>query len=203
MLGGSVADDEESRGLSELGRLFLDRLSGLAPAAGQTGPRPAVDLADLDARTTADVLDWFEAEGSRRDRLLLVRSHGSIDHPGAKGATGLTGPNLDRLRALGGVIGLSCGREHFASPDALHAAIEDIASRPFQGREGYEGIGIGTDFLNVERPLEGLENVESIVLWLRKTFGPEAAERLASANAGDFILRTAGHAPRQDSSLAG
>ena len=74
---------------------------------------------------------------------------------------------------------------------------------PSRAARDHEGIGIGTDFLNAERPLEGLENVESIVLWLRKTFGPEAAERLASANAGDFMLRTTGHAPRQDSSLAG
>src|SRR4051812_19530450 len=108
VLGGST-DYQESRGLSDLGRLFLDRLDELAPAAGRPGPRPAVDLAGLNGRTTADVLDWFEADASRRDRLVLVRSHGSIDHPGAASASGLTGPNLERLRALGGFIGVSCG----------------------------------------------------------------------------------------------
>ena len=173
VLGGST-DDQESRGLSDLGRLFLDRLCELAPAAGRPGPRPAVDLAGLNGRTTADVLDWFEADASRRDRLVLVRSHGSIDHPGAASASGLTGPNLERLRAWAG-YGLSCGHEHFASPDALRSAIEAVASRPFEGRVGYEGIGIGTDFLNVEHPLEGLGNVEGIATWLEKSFGPEAA----------------------------
>ena len=101
------------------------------------------------------------------------------------------------------MVGLSCGREHFASPDALRAAIELVASRPFEGREGYEGIGIGTDFLGVERPLEGLENVESIVHWLHQTFAPDAAANLASANGRDFILRSAGFDPHRNRSAAG
>ena len=53
--------------------------------------------------------------------------------------TGLTGPNLDRLRALGGMVGLSCGREHFASPEALRAAIEDDRLPALRGPRGIRG----------------------------------------------------------------
>jgi membrane dipeptidase len=193
MLGGAAGSGDD-RGLTELGHLFLERLFDLAPAAGEVSPRPVVDLADLNHRTTADVLAWFEADAARRERLLLVRSHGSIDGPGLSGGTGLTGANADRLRALGGVIGLSAWADDLPSAEAFRAAIEDVASRPFEGRTGYEGIGIGTDYLNVERPIAGLETVDGVAEWLALNFGPDAAKALASDNAGKLMLRAAGFA---------
>lgn len=190
-LGGHAGHDDD-RGMTELGHQFLGRLLDLAPPMGQAGPRPVVDLAGLNARTTSDVLDWFEADAERHGRLLLARSHGSVDLDGLAGTSGLTSPNLDRLRTLGGVIGLSCCLEHFLSADALLAAIEAIASRAFLGREGYWGIGLGTDFFNAVQPLKDLGNVESIVGWLEKSFGAEAAALIGSANAENLLLRAAG-----------
>jgi membrane dipeptidase len=193
-LGGSAAPGDD-RGLTDLGRLFLERLLDLSPAGGAAGPRPAVDLADLNGRTTADVLDWFEAEPARRERLLLVRSHGPIDRGGQGPSSGLAGSNLGRLRALGGDIGLGVGATDFASAEDLRSAIESVASTPFDGRAGYEGIGVGTDFLNTEPPLPGCHTVDHICGWLSASFGADAAEAISSGNARGLLLRAAGFMP--------
>jgi membrane dipeptidase len=190
-LGGSAVPGDD-RGLTELGRLVLGRLLDLAPATGAAGPRPAIDLAGMNATTTADVLSWFEADPARRERLLLVRSHGSIERPGLPDATGLTGSNLGRIRAIGGIVGLGVGIADFASAAELRAAIESVAAISFEGRAGYEGIGIGTDYLNTERTLDGLQQVERIAGWLAASFGPEAAGAISSGNARRFLLRAAG-----------
>jgi membrane dipeptidase len=198
-LGGSAAAGD-GRGLTDLGRLFLDRLVDLAPAKDAAGPRPAVDLADMNAPTTADVLSWFEADPARRQRLLLVRSHGSIGRPERPGVAGLTESNLGRLRALGGIIGLGVVVADFPSAEEFRAAIEAVAAEPLEGRAGYEGIGIGTDSLKVDRPLDGLDTVEHIIAWLSASLDPEAAGAIAYGNAGEFLLRAAGDGAARDSS---
>jgi membrane dipeptidase len=100
LLGGS-RDEGDARGLTDLGRTFLERLLELAPSAGKPGPRPIFDLAHMNAATCADVLTWFEADPTRVSRLPLVHSHGAFE---------VFGPGFPaRFRAQGGVIGLSVG----------------------------------------------------------------------------------------------
>ena len=53
-----------------------------------------VDLADLNSRATAEVLAWFESDRTRLHRLLLVRSHGTIETPRRPVVTGLSAENL-------------------------------------------------------------------------------------------------------------
>jgi membrane dipeptidase len=195
-LGGAAAPGDD-RGLTDLGRHFLDGLLDLAPAKGAAGPRPAVDLADMNGPTTADVLTWFEDDPARRERLLLVRSHGSIERPDRPAVTGLTASNLGRLRALGGLIGLGVGMADFPSAEEFRAAIEAVAAEPFEGRAGYEGIGVGTDYPNVDRPLDGLDTVEHIIAWLSASLGAEAAGAIGFGNARHFLLRAAGAAAAQ------
>jgi membrane dipeptidase len=190
-LGGAAATGDD-RGLSQLGRALLDRLAELVPSAGRPGPRPVVDLANLNNRTTADVLAWFEADEEKRKRLLVVRSHGAIDIPDSPATAGISGENLRRLRALGGVIGLSVGLPYVSSTDALRAAIESAASVPFEGRTGYEGIGIGTDFINLEQPLSQLENAPRVTEWLAHTFSMEVASSLADGTGRNLLLRSGG-----------
>ena len=48
------------------------------------------------------------------------------------------------------MVGLSPGMPYFDSAEAFRDAIEAIAEVPFQGSAGSMGIGIGTDFLNLE-----------------------------------------------------
>ena len=162
--GAAIAGDD--RGLGDLGRAFLETLYALAPAAGETGPRPVVDLANLNGQTTADVLAWFEADGSRPERLILMR-------PAARSIPTIVTvirdqvcTNLARLRALGGVIGLSVASSDFQTTEELKAGIERAAAIPFQGRPGYAGIGIGTSFPGLGQPIPGLENVSRIAEWL-------------------------------------
>jgi membrane dipeptidase len=170
----------------------LDRLDDLAPAPGRPGPRPVVDLAGLNGPTTGEVLAWFEADAARHGRLLLVRSRGSIELPDHPAGTGMSGDNLSRFRALGGVIGLSVGLPEFSSTEGLQAGIEKAASVPFQRRPGYEGIGLGTDFLNLEQTLPGLETVAGVSGWLERSFSDAIARSLAQGNARDLLLRAAG-----------
>ena len=58
-----------------------------------------VDLADLNARATEDVLAWFECDRRRTDRLRLIRSHGTIATPDRPARIGLSAGNLQRFRA--------------------------------------------------------------------------------------------------------
>jgi membrane dipeptidase len=183
VLGGSrVAGDE--RGLSDLGRAFLERLLDLAPPAGKAEPRPALDLAHMNAPSCADVLDWFERDDSRAARLPLVHSHGAIE--------GL-GPDFPaRFRALGGVIGLSVGPPAIESAEALRAMIETLAAIPFRGATGYEGIAIGTDYLELDASVAGLAEIDQVARWLSKAFGPAVAGRLGVQNARRLVEAVAG-----------
>ncbi len=187
--GAAVAGDD--RGLTELGWAFLDRLEGLSGASGPRGPRPVIDLADLSFRATGDVLAWFESDPTRLQRLLLVRSHGTIGTAHNPVVTGLSAENLQRLRALGGVVGLSPGLPFFASPEAFRDAIEATATVPFRGLAGYTGIGIGTDFLNLEQTLPHIENVSRLTAWLAANFTPDVAAKLVRGTACTLLTHAA------------
>jgi membrane dipeptidase len=193
-LGGAAVPGDD-RGLTELGRAFLDRLAGLSRASDFSGPCPVVDLADLNSRTTDEVLAWFESDLARLDRLLLVHSHGTIETPHRPVVTGLSAENLPRFRALGGVVGLSPGLPFFDSPEEFRDGIEAIATVPFRGLAGYEGIGIGTDFLNLEQSLPHLENVSRLADWVTNNFRLDIAPLLVRDNALNLLLQVAGKAP--------
>jgi membrane dipeptidase len=193
-LGGAAVRGDD-RGLTELGRAFLDRLDGVSRACGPSGPCPVVDLADLNSRATAEVLAWFESDRTRLHRLLLVRSHGTIETPHRAVVTGLSAENLQRFRALGGVVGLSPGLPFFDSPEEFRDGIEAIAAVPFRGLAGYMGIGIGTDFLNLEQSLPHLGNVSRLTEWLAANFPPDVAASLIRGNACTLLVHAAGDVP--------
>ncbi|AMV36371.1 Zn-dependent dipeptidase, microsomal dipeptidase [Planctomyces sp. SH-PL62] len=176
LLGGS-REPGDDRGLTELGRAFLERLLDLAPAEG---PRPALDLSGANARAIGEILDWFEADAGRSDRLPLMHSHGPVEP---------LGPDLPRrLRALGVTLGVSPG----PTVEAFRAAIEDLAALPFRGRAGYEGIGVATDYLGLETVPAELADVEKLEAWVAQTFPPETAPLLLAENARRLLLATAG-----------
>jgi membrane dipeptidase len=190
-LGGAAVPGDD-RGMTELGLAVLDRLDGLGLEFGPEGTCPVVDLADLNIRATDEVLAWFESDQSRLERLLLVRSHGTIETPRRPVVTGLTAENLQRFRALGGLVGLSPGLPYFVSPEEFRDGVETIAALPFRGNAGYEGIGVGTDFLNLEQSLPNLENASRLTAWLAANFPPDIAARLSRANAHTLLVHAAG-----------
>ncbi|MDG3007274.1 Zn-dependent dipeptidase, microsomal dipeptidase [Paludisphaera mucosa] len=164
----------------ELGPAFLERLLELAPAG--PGPRPALDLGGADARTVADVLDWFEADGARPQRLPLVHAAGDVD---------ALGPDLvRRLRSLGATIGVSPR----TSVEAFRGVVEGLAALPFRGRAGYEGIGVATDFLASDDVPPELDDVDKLVAWAVATFPVAGAPLLLAENARRLVLATAGAA---------
>ncbi|HEX8203700.1 MAG TPA: membrane dipeptidase [Isosphaeraceae bacterium] len=187
VLGGSSAPGDD-RGLTSLGRDFLRVLDDAAAAA--PGSRPLLDLAHLNPATAGDVLAWFEA-GTRR--LLPVYSHGALRHEGFPHPRAITPENLRRLRALGGTVGLTPAFHETA--EALKAGIEAAAALPWRGREGYEGIALGTDFLGVERVAPGMGRAAEVVSWVRAAFEPRAAALLIRENAARLLARAVGAGP--------
>jgi membrane dipeptidase len=186
--GSSVAGDD--RGLTDLGVGFLETLLKISPEG--PGPRPIFDLAHLNQRATAEVLDWFEADPTRPRRILLGYSHGTPAHPGFETPRALSIDNLTRLRALGGFVGLGVSPPFFQSLEEVKQAIATVASIPFEGCAGFEGIAIGTDFLGVNRTLPGLANADEVVAWVQANYERPIAKDLLHDNALGVIARASG-----------
>ena len=74
----------------------------------------------------------------------------------------------------------------------MRAGIEAAAALPFLGREGYEGIAIGTDFLGVNAVASGMENAPAVVATLQGMFEPATAEALIRGNARRLLARVVG-----------
>jgi membrane dipeptidase len=189
LLGGSSASGDD-RGLTDLGRRFLDVLDGLASAT--SGPRPLIDLAHMNPSTMSDVLTWFESDPSRPRRSIPVYSHGCPIHPGFEAPRAITLDNLRRLRALGGYVGLGVTPPFFQSQAQIKQAVELVASFPFDGRVGPEGIAIGTDFLGVDQTLPGLGHAAEVVTWIQAHFDRSMAKDLLHDNALVLIAHATG-----------
>jgi membrane dipeptidase len=200
LLAGSDQPGDD-RGLTELGRAVLGRLAELA-AGREGGPRPIVDLAHLNSPSRADVLHWLENDRARSGSLLLVHSHGrgrevAPAEPGGPGRQ-----ELERIRALGGVIGLTPCASAYPSPAELHAAIEALAAIPFEGRTGYEGLALGTDLLGTDHLTPSLDDFPRIVRWLGRSFQRPTAVALTASNARGLLLRSVGAAEDRERPLA-
>ena len=181
VLGGSAAIGDE-RGLTELGREFLEALVAIS-----SDSRPILDIAHLNPRTMADVLNWFEEDGLRIERLLLVYSHGAPATVGFSSPRAISELNLKRLRALGGSVGFTLAPPFFDSADEVRLAIERTAEIPFRGSAGYDGIAIGTDFLGIDRVIHGMENAPRTVAWLVASYDPATARNLMCGNAESLV----------------
>ena len=188
-LGGS-SEQGDDRGLTDLGKRFVEELCGLG--SNPDGPRPILDLAHCNPRTMSDVLGLLENDASKLDRIGLTYSHGAIDHEGCATPRALSLDNLKRLRGLGGYVGLSVGPPFYASKEALKAGIETVVDIPFRGQTGYNGIAIGTDFLGVDQTLDGLANVPEVVEWIDANFPRSDAERLIAKNGETLIGQMVG-----------
>jgi membrane dipeptidase len=188
-LGGSaiVGDD---RGLTDLGRAFLQALDDVAATAG--GPRPLLDLAHLNPRCASDTLAWLESDEGRANRVIPVYSHGALWHEGFPMPRAITFENLTRLRAIGGVIGFSVCPPFYRSAEALKAAIERTATIPHRGLSGYKGIAIGSDFLGVDETAPGLRNAAEVITWIQSAFSAETAAALIQDNGAALLARMTG-----------
>jgi membrane dipeptidase len=197
VLAGS-AETGDDRGLTDLGRAFLARLGELSDGR-KPGPMPIVDLVALNHRSIAEILCWFESKLACNRCLSLIFSRGGVWHQGVETMCGLSREHLVRLRALGGFVGLTPSPPCHRTPDELKAGIEAIASVPFEGRLGYEGIGIGTDFLAFDEALPGLDEVAHIQSWVGGAFDHRTAGLLLHDNGRRLIARAMGVPPDADS----
>lgn len=194
VLAGSSARGDD-RGLTDLGRRFLESLAALADP--DQGPRPILDLAHLNPRSMADVLAWLESDPDRTRRLLPVYSHGGLRRFDFDRPRALTVENLGRLRALGGTVGFGVTPPFLAELDQLRSSIEACAEIPFLGRPGFEGIAIGTDFLGVDATLPGLANADEVIAWVESTFPTEASSAILNGSARALIERAIGGRDRR------
>lgn len=193
-LGGS-SEPGDDRGLTELGRAFLDRLAALDPG-GDASPRPILDLAGLSVRATAETLQWYDENSTPgpevRRRLLLVVSHGNggyrdLGNPASAQAIGLA-----ELRARGVTIGLTPGLPGCETADELKVLIDAVAAVPFEGRPGFEGIAIGADLLGVDRAVPGLDSARGLARWLEAAFDRETSAAIVARNARRLLLGSTG-----------
>jgi membrane dipeptidase len=183
-LGGSSAEGDDRR-LSDMGRAFLERLAEIDSKRG--GPKPLIDLAHMNPATASDVLGWLEHDDKRQRSVIPIYSHGAVWNEYCKGPRAMTHDNLVRLRALGGVVGFGVTPPFYDTPDALRASMDHAASTPFRGREGFEGIAIGTDFMGVSRTIPGLTTVPHVLSWVLSAFNRETAELILWRNARELL----------------
>jgi microsomal dipeptidase-like Zn-dependent dipeptidase len=189
-LAGS-AESGDDRGLTALGRSCLREIASLSTNDPNDG-RPIVDIAHLNPRSMSDVLEAVDVSAPEH-RVLLMYSHGAVVHSGFDGPRAIDLQNLARLRAGGGLIGLTPGSPFYQSPDELKSDINQAAAIPFEGRAGFGGIAIGSDFLNLHSTLPELGNASAIVEWLLRSLDWEAARLLIAANARRFMAKALGH----------
>ncbi len=138
------------------------------------------------------MLDWFEADPVRVDRLVPLYSHGALEHEGCSAPRAITRDNLRRLRGLGGTIGLGIGPPFYPGIESLREGVETIAALPFRGRPGFEGIALGTDLLGVDETAPGLGNAPEIVETITRSFDPGIASALLRENAEALLGRAVG-----------
>jgi microsomal dipeptidase-like Zn-dependent dipeptidase len=119
-------------------------------------------------------------------------SHGAVARPGFEGPRAIDLENVARLRAKGGLIGLTPGPPFYESADDFKSAIDHVATIPFEGRVGYEGIAIGSDFLESDDTLAELGDTSAIVKWVSMAFDQTAAELLLEDNARQFLANASG-----------
>jgi microsomal dipeptidase-like Zn-dependent dipeptidase len=100
---------------------------------------------------------------------------------------GLRPEDFDRVKQLGGVVGLGVGRAFHRDANELADAIESIA-----GRCGLDAVAIGTGFLGIEEPAEAIENAAALLDWCSGRFDPETAKRLIWTNAMTTFRRIIG-----------
>ncbi|MFO0907302.1 MAG: membrane dipeptidase [Isosphaeraceae bacterium] len=193
LAGSSTPGDD--RGLLDLGRDFLSTLLDLAPAPAHEGPRPILDLAHLNPTAMSDVLTWFEADSDRASRVPLVYSHGGIAQEDSAPARLLQIEPLRRLRALGGVVGLTPAPPFHHSSEEFRAGLERVATFPGPSGPGFGGVAIGSDILGVEQLLPDLPNVEALIGWLGRTFDPLDAGRIVHDSARRLIEQAIGCDP--------
>ena len=189
LLAGS-AESGDDHGLTELGRTTLAEITALPLNLPDEGI-PILDLAHLNPRSMAEVIDAVDdAVGNRR--VLLMFSHGAVARPGLDAPRAINLENLARLRAKGGLIGLTPGAPFYESAEEFKSAVDQLAAIPFEGRVGFEGIAVGSDFLELDETLPGLGDAMAIVEWLTRTFDDGTAALLVEANGRRFLASSVG-----------
>jgi membrane dipeptidase len=190
VLAGST-EPEDERGLTDLGRAFLDRLAGLS-RADANGPRPILDLAGMNARSIGDALHWLDEEPARRDNLPMALSHGTIDYREILDASSPASRTLAELRSRGVVIGVTPGRPGCETVEEWKTLVDRISSLPFQGRAGCEGVAIGSDLLEVDHLAPALSSARDLIRTLGRAFDRESAAAIGWGNAERILLHSAG-----------
>ena len=91
-------------------------------------------------------------------------------------------------------MGVSVSPPFFQSADQVEVAIRTLAELPYLGQLGTVGIGVGTDFLGVDRTFPKLGDAPEVVAWFFRVFGKADANALVHDNARKLLARVAGAA---------
>jgi membrane dipeptidase len=63
---------------------------------------------------------------------------------------------------------------------------------PYRGQAGYEGISVGTDYLELDSTVAEFSEVGKVAEWLSKSFSPGVAAMIGFQNARRLVEAAAG-----------
>lgn len=165
---GSVdrpGDPANDRGLTDEERSIIASVCSCVDGSGLL-----LDLAGLPPTAAGEAMSLLEALGPGAVTPIVSLS-------GPMG--GLGAETFGRLRSLGGLFGCCPGRSFAADAEEFIKAIEANG----------EATAIGTGFLGIDDPIEGLGNVPDLIEWLSGRLGDGEAQWVVSENALALIRR--------------
>jgi hypothetical protein len=160
------ADLSEDRGLTDLERSAITTLF-----SASCGRPLLLDLAGLPPTAAGEVIGRLET-GEGGKLVPIVSLGGSMG--------GLCPDDLSRVQALGGVVGVCPARTFFPDAEAFGNALDEAGGQLGGDRNA---LAIGTGFLGIGEPIDGLGNAPDLLDWLSSRFEPGVARALAGGNA--------------------
>ncbi|MEW4570526.1 hypothetical protein AB1L88_21910 [Tautonia sp. JC769] len=160
------ADPTRDRGLSDLERSAIDTL-----VTASSGRPLLLDLAGLPPTAAGEAIGRLEAgEGGKLVPIVSLA--------GAMGGL-RSEEDVSRVRALGGVVGLCPARAFFPDAGAFGNALDEAAG--LLGID-FDAVAIGTGFLGIDEPIDGLGDAPGLLDWLSSRSEPGGARALAGGN---------------------
>ncbi|WP_169976997.1 amidohydrolase family protein [Tautonia rosea] len=159
------ADPTHDRGLTDLERSAISTL-----VSASSGRPLLLDLAGLPPTAASEAIGCLEA-GDGGQLVPIVSLGGPMG--------GLRPDDLARLQTLGGVIGFCPARAFFPDAEAFGNALDEAAE--LFGVD-LDAVAIGTGFLGITEPIEGLGNAPDLIDWLFSRFTPRAAQAMTREN---------------------
>lgn len=160
-------------GLTEFGKNAMSKFASLGMIA---------DISHSSVKTAAEIMDIYE-----RSDLPIIASH-SCAYTVYKHPRNLRRDQFERIKASGGLVGLSFCRYHLSGNQSC--GIDDILTHVdyFLSLGGEDTLCIGADMDGAPMPdgIEGLDSFPQVHNALENEFGSAVTEKITWSNANEF-----------------